>query len=62
MVTVEDIHAGLPYSEPHNIFFTWAKGSKLYDVEGKMYTAFLLGYSPLILGHCHQSARHAAMR
>ena len=52
LVTVGGVHDELRYTEPYNIFFTKAKGSKLWDIEGKTYTDFLLGYGPLILGHC----------
>jgi glutamate-1-semialdehyde 2,1-aminomutase len=52
LVTVGGVHDELRYTEPYNIFFRKAKGSKLWDIEGKTYTDFLLGYGPLILGHC----------
>jgi len=52
LVTVGGVHDELRYTEPYNIFFKKAKGSKLWDIEGKTYTDFLLGYGPLILGHC----------
>jgi glutamate-1-semialdehyde 2,1-aminomutase len=30
-----------------------ARGSKVYDVDGNEYIDFLLGYGPVLLGHCH---------
>jgi len=38
-------------SEPHPIFITHGKGSKIYDVDGNDYIDYLLAYGPLILGH-----------
>ena len=52
LVAVGGVHDELRYTEPYNIFFKKAKGSKLWDIEDKTYTDFLLGYGPLILGHC----------
>jgi glutamate-1-semialdehyde 2,1-aminomutase len=30
-----------------------AKGSRIYDVDGNEYIDYILGYGPIILGHCH---------
>ena len=35
------------------IFVDHAKGSRLFDVDGNEFIDFMLGYGPLILGHCH---------
>lgn len=43
----------LRYFKPHPIFIEKAFGCKVYDVDGKEYLDFLLGYGPVILGHCH---------
>jgi glutamate-1-semialdehyde 2,1-aminomutase len=61
-VTVGGVHDELRYTEPYNMFFTRARGSKLRDVEGKTYTDFLLGYGPLILGHCHPKVVQAVKK
>jgi len=61
-VTVGGVHDELRYTEPYTIFFKRAKGSKVYDVDGKTYTDFLLGYGPLILGHCHPKVVQAVKR
>jgi glutamate-1-semialdehyde 2,1-aminomutase len=58
-VAVGGVHDELRYTEPYNIFFKKARGSKLWDIEGKTYTDFLLGYGPLILGHCPQKVVQA---
>jgi len=64
-VTIGGVHDELRFTEPYTIFFRKAKGSKIYDVDGNIYTDFLLGYGPLILGHCHpkvvQAVRKAAL-
>lgn len=41
------------YNHPHAIFYTHAKGSKIYDVDGNEYLDFTLSQGPLILGHSH---------
>jgi glutamate-1-semialdehyde 2,1-aminomutase len=35
------------------IYVDHAKGSRLFDVDGNEFIDFMLGYGPLILGHCH---------
>jgi len=37
--------------KPHPFFVEEGKGSKLWDVDGNIYTDYCLGYGPLILGH-----------
>jgi len=61
-VAVGGVHDELRYLEPSLIFFKRAKGSKVYDIDGKTYTDFLLGYGPLILGHCHPKVVQAVKR
>ena len=41
------------YNHPHAIFYTHAKGSKIYDVDGNEYLDFTLSQGPMILGHSH---------
>ena len=31
---------------------THGKGSKLYDVDGNKYIDYILGFGPMLLGHC----------
>lgn len=38
---------------PYPKYIKKGKGSRIWDVEGKEYTDFLLAYGPLILGHSH---------
>jgi len=40
-----------PY--PHPLFFTDARGSKVYDVDGHEYIDTITGAGTQILGHCH---------
>jgi len=61
-VAVGGVHDELRYTEPYALFFKKAAGSKLYDVDGKTYTDFLLGYGPLILGHCHPKVVQAVKK
>jgi glutamate-1-semialdehyde 2,1-aminomutase len=39
--------------KPYPFFTAYAKGSKLYDVDGNVYIDYCLAYGPLILGHAH---------
>jgi glutamate-1-semialdehyde 2,1-aminomutase len=39
--------------DPFPILFKRGQGSKVWDVDGKEYTDYLLSYGALILGHCH---------
>lgn len=41
------------YNHPHALFYTHAKGSRLYDADGNEYLDFTLSQGPLILGHSH---------
>jgi glutamate-1-semialdehyde 2,1-aminomutase len=34
-------------------------GSKVWDIDGNVYVDYLLGFGPLILGHCHPSVLRA---
>ncbi len=35
------------------LFISRAKGSKIYDVDGKVYIDYVLSWGPMILGHAH---------
>jgi len=61
-VAVGGVHDELRYTEPYMLFFKKAAGSKLYDIDGKTYTDFLLGYGPLILGHYHPKVVQAVKK
>jgi glutamate-1-semialdehyde 2,1-aminomutase len=41
--------------KPHPFFVEKGKGSKLWDVDGNIYTDYCLGYGPLILGHAPEN-------
>ena len=41
------------YNHPHALFYTYGKGSRVYDVDGNEYLDFTLSQGPLILGHSH---------
>lgn len=41
------------YNHPHALFYSHAKGSRIYDVDGNEYIDFTLSQGPLILGHSH---------
>jgi len=37
---------------PHPLFFERGQGSRFWDVDGNEYIDYVLGFGPLILGHC----------
>lgn len=41
------------YNYPHALFYTYGRGSRVYDVDGNEYLDFTLSQGPLILGHSH---------
>ena len=49
--------AGVTYSirfyEPYPFYVARAKGCKVYDVDGNVYTDYWIGHGALILGHAH---------
>jgi glutamate-1-semialdehyde 2,1-aminomutase len=44
------------------LFIRKARGSKIYDVEGKEYIDYVLSWGPMILGHCHPKVIKAIQR
>lgn len=46
--------------DPYPIFMERARGSKIYDVEGKEYTDYSLAFGPMLLGHAHPDVVKAA--
>jgi len=47
------------YSHPHALFYSHAKGSRVYDVDGNEYLDFTLSQGPLLLGHSHPAVLQA---
>ena len=41
------------------LFITKARGSKIYDVDGKAYIDYVLSWGPMILGHAHPAVTAA---
>jgi glutamate-1-semialdehyde 2,1-aminomutase len=39
--------------QPYPFFTKWSEGSHIFDVDGKEYIDYCMGYGPLILGHAH---------
>lgn len=42
----------VPSYRDYPIAMTHGKGSKLYDVDGNKYIDYILGFGPMLLGHC----------
>lgn len=43
-------------------FFSKAKGAHVYDVDGRRFIDYLLGYGPIVLGHCDDAFNAAVAR
>ena len=48
-----------PTYDPYPLTLRKGAGSKVWDVDGNVYVDYLLGFGPLILGHCHPSVLRA---
>jgi glutamate-1-semialdehyde 2,1-aminomutase len=48
--------------DPHPIFITHGKGSRIWDVDGNEYVDYLLAYGPLVLGHANDELVAAVAR
>lgn len=44
------------------VAMTHGKGSKLYDVDGNEYIDYVLGFGPMLLGHCPEGVNRAVAR
>jgi len=47
------VHSTYRYSDPYPIYFTRAKGTRLWDVDGNEYTDYNMGFGVLVAGHSH---------
>lgn len=47
------------FNHPHALFYSYGKGSRVYDVDGNEYLDFTLSQGPLILGHSHPGVLQA---
>ena len=47
--------------KPYPFYTARAKGSKIYDVEGKEYIDYCLAYGPLVLGHGNEEVKRAVV-
>ncbi len=50
------------FSQPHPIYMSHGKGSRLWDVDGNEYIDYLLNYGPNILGHSPEVLDQAIKR
>jgi len=48
--------------KPYPFFTSRAEGSKIYDVDGRVYIDYCMAYGPLILGHVHPEVVEAVVR
>ena len=47
------VHSTYRYSDPYPLYFTRSKGTRLWDVDGNVYTDYNMGFGVLVAGHAH---------
>lgn len=47
------VHSTYRYADPYPFYFTRAKGTKMWDVDGNEYTDYNMGFGVLASGHAH---------
>jgi glutamate-1-semialdehyde 2,1-aminomutase len=47
------VHTNFKYMYPHPLYFSKAKGSRIWDVDGNEYIDCVVNFGPCILGHAH---------
>jgi glutamate-1-semialdehyde 2,1-aminomutase len=52
----------IPSYRDYPIAMTHGKGSKLYDLDGNEYIDYVLGFGPMLLGHCPPAVNDAVER
>jgi glutamate-1-semialdehyde 2,1-aminomutase len=55
------VQSNYRYESPHTMYFERAAGSKIWDVDGKEYCDYLIGYGSVILGHGDPMVRRAVI-
>ena len=55
------VQSNYRYESPHTMYFERAAGSKIWDVDGKEYCDYLIGYGSIILGHGDPMVKLAVM-
>lgn len=47
------VHSNYRYIDPYPLYFSRAKGSKIWDADGNEYIDFNMGFGALVTGHSH---------
>ena len=47
------VHSNYRFSDPYPLYFSRAKGTTLWDVDGNEYTDYNMGFGVLVAGHAH---------
>ncbi len=56
------VNSNQRYYPPYPIYFTRARGSRIWDVDGNEYLDFNMGYGTLLVGHSHPKLNEALHR
>jgi glutamate-1-semialdehyde 2,1-aminomutase len=55
------VQSNYRYEPPHPTYFKRAKGSRLWDVDGKEFCDYLIGYGSIVLGHADPRVKRAVI-
>lgn len=53
------VHSNYRYSDPYPLYFSRAKGTRLWDVDGNEYVDYNMGFGVLVAGHSHPAVVEA---
>jgi len=56
------VNSNQRYYPPYPVYFTRARGSRIWDVDGNEYLDFNMGYGTLLVGHSHPKLNEALHR
>ncbi|MFQ5840423.1 MAG: aspartate aminotransferase family protein [Candidatus Methylomirabilales bacterium] len=56
------VHSNARFRSPHPLYFTRAKGSRVWDVDGNEYVDCVVGYGACLLGHGDPDVEAAVIR
>jgi glutamate-1-semialdehyde 2,1-aminomutase len=54
-ITPGGVHSNIRYIDPHPLYFSKARGSRLWDLDGTEYIDCIVNFGACILGHGHPS-------
>jgi len=56
------VHSNARYIKPHPIFFSRAKGKRIWDIDGNEYVDYFVNHGAIVLGHTYQQVDEAVKK